>query len=335
MQKFVMCLAALFGASAALAQSLPSPVFKNVKVTGAITAPEFPNLSANVEGTGVPGLDGGHWFVWNQPGAFDSQETFRVDRHINSGTGLTGNTYKALSVFGTNNPSDAGFEWTTLSNQYNSANASTGSQNVSVAAYMFKKPPTNTSPTTGASGTGSRATVTFSGGATIPVGYTIQVAGMTPSGYNGVYKVAASSAGSVSFASTATGAQTVAGTVLNTSVGASWGLNSSCEDDTVDFDPIAGCLGAEIDVSATTATTDANRQRVGLQIGLGGPAGSHIGRGLLMGANGGVITDRAFEINGPYGIGLDFTGSTFTTAPVFPAGGQKVVFDGTSGGTYN
>jgi hypothetical protein len=34
-------------------------------------------------------------------------------------------------------------------------------------------------------------------------------------------------------------------------------------------------------------------------------------------------------------LGLDFSGSTFTTAPVFLAGGQKVVFDGTSGGTYN
>jgi hypothetical protein len=128
-----------------------------VTVNGAITAPEFPNLSSNVEGTGVPGLDGGHWFVWNQPGSFDSQETFRVDRHVNSGTGLTGNTYKALSVFSTGNPANAGYEWTFLSNQFNTANASTGSQNVSTAAYMFKKPPTNTMPTVAASGTGSVA----------------------------------------------------------------------------------------------------------------------------------------------------------------------------------
>ncbi len=139
----------------------------------------------------------------------------------------------------------------------------------------------------------------------------------------------------MSFASTATGAQTVAGTVLNTSVGASWGLNASCEDDTVDFDPIAGCLGAEIDVSATTAMTDANRQRVGLQIAAGGPTGSHIGRGLLMGTNGATFIDRGFEINGAYMLGLDFSGSTFTTAPVFLAGGQKVVFDGTAAGTYS
>ena len=58
MQKLLICLAALFGASAALAQNLPSPVFKNLTVNGTITAPEFPNLSSNVEGTGVPGLDG-------------------------------------------------------------------------------------------------------------------------------------------------------------------------------------------------------------------------------------------------------------------------------------
>lgn len=68
--------------------------------------------------------------------------------------------------------------------------------------------------TTGASGTGSVATITHASTYTIPVGSTIIVAGVTPAGYNGTYTVTASSAGSVSFASATTGAQTVAGTVF-------------------------------------------------------------------------------------------------------------------------
>jgi hypothetical protein len=78
--------------------------------------------------------------------------------------------------------------------------------------------------TTGASGTGTTATVTFSGGATIPVGDRVTIAGVTPSGYNGTYFVTASSAGSVSFANTTTGAQTVAGTIFDATY--SYNLNS-------------------------------------------------------------------------------------------------------------
>lgn len=69
------------------------------------------------------------------------------------------------------------------------------------------------SSTTGASGTGTVATVTFAGSTVVPVGSTVLIAGVTPSGYNGSYVVTASSAGSVSFASSATGAQTVAGAI--------------------------------------------------------------------------------------------------------------------------
>jgi hypothetical protein len=72
--------------------------------------------------------------------------------------------------------------------------------------------------TTAASGTGSVATVTFSGGVTVAVGATVIITGVTPTGYNGTYTVTASSAGSVSFASTTTGAQTVAGQITYTSV---------------------------------------------------------------------------------------------------------------------
>jgi len=72
--------------------------------------------------------------------------------------------------------------------------------------------------TTATSGTGSVATVTFSGGVTVAVGATVIITGVTPTGYNGTYTVTASSAGSVSFTSTTTGSQTVAGQITYTSV---------------------------------------------------------------------------------------------------------------------
>lgn len=67
--------------------------------------------------------------------------------------------------------------------------------------------------TTAASGTGSVATINFGGSTLIPVGTSVVVAGVTPTGYNGTVTVTASAAGSISYASTTTGAQTVAGTV--------------------------------------------------------------------------------------------------------------------------
>jgi hypothetical protein len=69
--------------------------------------------------------------------------------------------------------------------------------------------------TSATSGTGAVATITFGTAFVHPVGSSITVAGVTPSGYNGTYTVTASSAGSVSFASTTTGAQTVAGTITS------------------------------------------------------------------------------------------------------------------------
>lgn len=69
--------------------------------------------------------------------------------------------------------------------------------------------------TTAASGTGSVATITFGTAFVHPVGSSITVAGVTPTGYNGTYTVTASSAGSVSFANTTTGSQTVVGTITS------------------------------------------------------------------------------------------------------------------------
>ena len=70
------------------------------------------------------------------------------------------------------------------------------------------------SPVTASSGTGSTATLTYSGANIYPVGSKILVQNETPSGYNGAYIVTASSAGMVSFASTTTGSQSGSGTII-------------------------------------------------------------------------------------------------------------------------
>lgn len=91
------------------------------------------------------------------------------------------------------------------------ASVSTGAQ--TVAGTVFLTPATTT---TGASGTGTVATLTFATQETVPypVGSSITVSGITPSGYNGTYVVTACTTSSVSYASTSTGTQTAAGTVF-------------------------------------------------------------------------------------------------------------------------
>jgi hypothetical protein len=71
--------------------------------------------------------------------------------------------------------------------------------------------------TTGASGSGSIATLTFTTQTIIPYlkGSYITVSGVTPTGYNGTFIVTSSTVTSVSFSNTTTGSQTVAGTITN------------------------------------------------------------------------------------------------------------------------
>ena len=70
-------------------------------------------------------------------------------------------------------------------------------------------------PTTGASGTGATATITFATQPSSPfsVGDTITVSNMVPATYNGTFVVTGATASSVSYASTATGSQTQAGMI--------------------------------------------------------------------------------------------------------------------------
>jgi hypothetical protein len=96
------------------------------------------------------------------------------------------------------------------------ANTTTGSQTVAGTAVGALRINNRTFTTTGTSGTGSVATLTFATQASAPysIGSTITVSGITPTEYNGTYTVTGCTTTSVSFASTATGSQTVSGTIF-------------------------------------------------------------------------------------------------------------------------
>jgi len=75
--------------------------------------------------------------------------------------------------------------------------------------------------------TGSTVTLTFSTPNTpvYTVGSSITLLGVTPSAYNDTYTVTASGPGTVSFASTTTGAMTVAGTITSSTPAATYSVN--------------------------------------------------------------------------------------------------------------
>ena len=78
---------------------------------GTLSTPGLPNLTASVEGTGDPGLDGAHWFIWNDPATFDPTATLRVDRHADVGSGVSGDTYDAIWANASSGANNAGYEW--------------------------------------------------------------------------------------------------------------------------------------------------------------------------------------------------------------------------------
>jgi len=291
----------------------------------------IPGISGSVQSTGIPGIDGGKWSIYNGLSVgFDASPTLTLTRKMKGSSAPTTGPggaypYSNLWAYTETNYNDIGYEWGVVSWMNNAANASTGSQNVSLAGTVVKQAWGVTSPTTGATGNGTTATVTFSGGATIPVGHTVWVQGITPSSYNGKFKVTASSPGSVTFANTTTSAQTVAGTVMDISIGPTWAGNLNCTDQTGESDPIASCIGVEIDNYSTAGTTDANRQRVIAQLA---SAGGHVGNGLLFTTKSGAVLDRAASFpNANVGIGFDFSNGSFASPVLALASNQSISFD--------
>lgn len=99
-------------------------------------------------------------------------------------------------------------------------------------------------------------------------------------------------------------------------VGPSWGGNFVCHDLGSTADPIASCIGAEVDAFISSATSDSNKQRVGLQVVAGSVSGAHIGYGILMNSNSGAIFDTGVFMQNAYGNGIDMTTGTFTGSPL-------------------
>ena len=127
-----------------------------------------------------------------------------------------------------------------------------------------------TPATLSATGTGSVATLTFATPNTpvYTVGSQITVSGITPSGYNGTYTVTASSNGSVSYANTTTGAQTVAGTISSQTPAGTYSvdpntvviLDAYCETTTNSAQPIDRII---LPVSRTEYASYPNKQQTG------------------------------------------------------------------------
>lgn len=92
-------------------------------------------------------------------------------------------------------------------NQGAGLNGLTAMQAQGYARQAFTNSVTLTTAVTGASGTGTVATLTFTTQNTAPyaVGQSVTIAGMTPSGYNGTYTITAATTSSISYANTTTG----------------------------------------------------------------------------------------------------------------------------------
>ena len=100
---------------------------------------------------------------------------------------------------------------------YIPANTTVTNISYSSALFTLSNPITGSFslPTLSAIGTGSVATITFAVQALAPVvGTSITVSGVTPVGFDGTFNIINSTTNSVSWASTAVGPQTVAGTVV-------------------------------------------------------------------------------------------------------------------------
>lgn len=98
----------------------------------------LPGISTNVQGVGMPGLEGGKWFIRQAPSGFDSSPALRVDREINAASGTpAGYTYSS-GWFRT----DAGanvtsFEWNLKADLTNMSTAASRVENQSFCGTTF------------------------------------------------------------------------------------------------------------------------------------------------------------------------------------------------------
>jgi hypothetical protein len=145
-------------------------------------------------------------------------------------TGMTPSGYNTpsgtLSVVTASNP---GASTSTISY----ANTTTGAQTVAGTITMVSwndYPVIGTYATTATSGSGKTATITVNGTYYFPVGYYVTVSGVTPTTYNGTFRITASTQSggntTVSYTSASTGNQISAGTITVFNKELDWSLDN-------------------------------------------------------------------------------------------------------------
>jgi hypothetical protein len=192
---------------------------------------------------------------------------------IVTGSNMTAGTY--ISAFGSGSGGTGTY---TLSQNQTVASGSSGTP-VSLTGTSYAVNNSQLVSSTTLTGTGLTATLTYANATTqFAQGDIITVSGMTPIGYNGKYTVTNVSAGSVSYACTATGSMTVAGTITSASAiftaiditGATVSGNSSVTGRTIASyvadpvtdalisitlsSPTSGSVGAQASITLTEAT---------------------------------------------------------------------------------
>ena len=207
---------------------------------------------------------------------------------------------------------------------------------------------TSSGSITSMSGSGTVVTVTFSGGFTPPVDYSVDISGAVPNAYNGRFRVLTSSSGNVTLSSTATGTVTVLGTLAqsNTLAGSITLSSAASLNDSIIVirgNPQFGVIGGEVIVYGAGGTDDGNAisgSRVGLAVSGYRTPGSPSSVPLTIGTILSIVADptdsnltahRGILFQGRIGIGIDFTASnvTFSTFLMkFNTSGAGVI-DGT------
>lgn len=327
------CASTAFVSVGALANfASPPPIgigIPNIAVFTTIDTPQLPGLNTNVVSSGVPGLDfpctgtvDCGWFIYQAPTtpAEDDISALRVQRAAaytgGSGASINATLWSLVSTA----PHGANSEWAIVGQLYNESQASfsgTGTGSVAVNATSQKINPAGVGgglqPTTVTISNGSPAVITWTAhGLVTGDHFQLFTTGTLPASLavkTWYYVIATGlTANTFEFSLTNNGAAvntSTAGTGTQSAVyevGSTWAFNSNCLFQKDIVNPMNSCAGAEIDINGFPGNgTDANLQRVGLQIEAGVEGGTdtgvHIGRLLLMGAQSGAVIDRAMELD--------------------------------------
>lgn len=158
MRSFKLALGFMLTATAAAAQTYPSPTYSGVNVTAGGTykingasvlglsgsnpvIPGLPGLSTSVQSTGIPGLDNipSGWMLYanpTSPTTNNPSDVFRVQRYANYTGGTVGNVYTGAHVYHTVAAGVANYEWSFLAALDNYA---TGGENTAVYGQALKR----------------------------------------------------------------------------------------------------------------------------------------------------------------------------------------------------